>query len=213
MRKLPVYILIDTSGSMRGEPIEAVKAGLNSLFKSLLRDPHALDSIHISIITFDREAKILLPLTELNNSLILPEIPPLESSPTNLGEALQLMCQLYSKEVKKSTLEAKGDWLPVAVVMTDGSPSDTMLFEQMCDTLNSHAYPFSRIIGCAAGPKAKTDPLKKFATDVVILETMDSNSFSQFWQWVSQSFSRLSQNTSREVDELPPPPEEIKLVL
>ncbi|MDR1872573.1 MAG: VWA domain-containing protein [Deltaproteobacteria bacterium] len=213
MRKLPVYILIDTSGSMRGEPIEAVKAGLNSLFKSLIRDPHALDSIYISILTFDREAKILLPLSELNNNLVLPEIPPLESSPTNLGEALQLMCQLYSKEVKKSSLEAKGDWLPVAVIMTDGSPSDTMLFEQMCETLKSNAYPFSRIIGCAAGPKAKTEPLKKFATDVVFLETMDSNSFSQFWQWVSQSFSRLSQNTSREVDELPPPPEEIKLVL
>jgi uncharacterized protein YegL len=42
---------------------------------------------------------------------------------------------------------------------------------------------------------------------------MDSNSFSQFWQWVSQSFTRLSQNTARDVDELPPPPQEIKLVI
>ncbi|MDR1608724.1 MAG: VWA domain-containing protein, partial [Deltaproteobacteria bacterium] len=209
MRKLPVYILIDTSGSMRGEPIEAVKAGLNSLFRSLLRDPHALDSIHISIITFDREAKILLPMTELNNSLVLPTIPPLESSPTNLGEALQLMCQLYDKEVNKSTDAAKGDWLPLAVIMTDGSPSDTMLFEEMSAKLKAKTYPFARIIGCAAGPKAKTGPLQQFATDVVILETMDSNSFSQFWQWVSQSFTRLSQNTARDVDELPPPPQEI----
>jgi uncharacterized protein YegL len=198
---------------MRGEPIEAVKAGLNSLFRSLLRDPHALDSIHISIITFDREAKVLLPMTELDNSLALPEIPPLESSPTNLGEALRLMCQLYDKEVQKSTPAAKGDWLPLAVVMTDGSPSDTMLFEQMCAEIKTNSHPFARIIGCAAGPKAKTEPLKKFSTDVVFLETMDSNSFSQFWQWVSQSFTRLSQNTARDVDELPPPPQEIKLVL
>ena len=28
MRHLPVYILIDTSGSMKGEPIESVKVGL-----------------------------------------------------------------------------------------------------------------------------------------------------------------------------------------
>ena len=27
MRKLPVYLLLDTSGSMYGEPIEAVKNG------------------------------------------------------------------------------------------------------------------------------------------------------------------------------------------
>jgi uncharacterized protein YegL len=213
MRKLPVFILIDTSGSMRGEPIEAVKTGLQSLFKSLLKDPHALDSIHLCIITFDREARILLPMTEIENNLALPEIPPLESSPTNLGEALELMCKLYDQEVKKSTADAKGDWLPVAVVMTDGSPSDTLLFNNMCNILKSNSRPFARIIGCAAGPKAKTEPLQKFSTDIVYLETMDSNSFAQFWNWVSQSFSRLSQNTVREVDELPPPPPELKIVL
>ncbi|MDR0549975.1 MAG: VWA domain-containing protein [Deltaproteobacteria bacterium] len=212
MRKLPIYILIDTSGSMRGEPIEAVKAGLNSLFRSILRDPHALDSIYLSIITFDREAKVLLPLTDVHTGLTLPEIPPLESSPTNLGEALQLMCELYNKQVEKSTPTVKGDWLPLAVVMTDGSPSDTMLFEQMSEKLRSDEYQFARIIACAAGPKAKTEPLKKFATDIVSLETMDSNSFSQFWQWVSHSFSRLSQNTTRDINELPPPPQEIQIV-
>ena len=30
-RRLPVYLLIDTSGSMRGEPIESVKVGIDSL--------------------------------------------------------------------------------------------------------------------------------------------------------------------------------------
>lgn len=43
MRRLPVYILIDTSGSMRGEPIEAVKVGLDSMVSSLRTDPYALE--------------------------------------------------------------------------------------------------------------------------------------------------------------------------
>ena len=29
MRRLPVYILLDTSGSMKGEPIHSVNVGLN----------------------------------------------------------------------------------------------------------------------------------------------------------------------------------------
>jgi uncharacterized protein YegL len=210
MRKLPIYILLDTSGSMRGEPIEAVKSGLKALFSGLKRDPHALESVCLCIITFDREARILLPMRELE-SVKLPEIPDLESSPTNLGHALELMCKLYDREVKKSTMAEKGDWLPLAVVMTDGSPSDTMLFEQMCQKLRSGSYRFARVIACAAGPKAKSEPLKKFASDVVSLETMDSNSFAQFWQWVSQSFSRHSQKTDLSLDELPPPPPEIKI--
>jgi hypothetical protein len=43
MRHLPIYILLDTSGSMRGEPIEAVKTGLRALLSSLSRDPYAVD--------------------------------------------------------------------------------------------------------------------------------------------------------------------------
>lgn len=210
MRKLPIYILLDTSGSMRGEPIEAVKTGLQSLLSSLRRDPYAMETVYISIITFDREARILKPMTELS-VFSLPEIPPLESSPTNLGEGLELMCQCYDREVVRSTDEQKGDWLPLAVVMTDGSPSDTMLFEEMCERLRQ--YRFAHIIGCAAGPKAKTGPLRKFATDVITLETMDSNAFSQFWQWVSLAVSRQSQTTDLNPEELPPPPPEIKLAI
>ena len=212
MRKLPIYVLLDTSGSMRGEPIEAVKTGMRALFAALRRDPHALDSVHICIITFDREAKVVLPMTELDSAK-MPDLPELESSPTNMGEALELMCQLYDKDVKRSTPQEKGDWLPLAVVMTDGSPSDTMVFENMCKALKDGKYRFARIIGCAAGPKAKIDPLKKFASEVVSLETMDSNSFAKFWGWVSQSFTRHSQSTDLAMDQLPDPPSEIKIVL
>ncbi|MDR1312772.1 MAG: VWA domain-containing protein [Deltaproteobacteria bacterium] len=208
MRKLPIYILVDTSGSMRGEPIEAVKVGLKALFKALQKDPYALETAHVSVITFDREARVLMPLTEVDKAS-LPEIPELQSSPTNLGEAMELLLSRYDMEVTRSTPAVKGDWLPVAVVMTDGSPSDTLLFGRMCEAVKG--YRFSRIIGCAAGPKARQEPLSRFCTDVVALETMDSNSFSKFWQWVSQAFARQSQSGSVVTEDLPPPPPELKI--
>jgi uncharacterized protein YegL len=210
MRRLPIYILIDTSGSMRGEPIQSVKHGLKSLVSGLRRDPHASETAHLSIITFDLEARILLPLTVLEK-VSIPEIPSPKSSPTNLGAALELLLNRYTAEVRKSTSTEKGDWMPVAVVMTDGAPSDTMLFDDMCEKIKK--FRFARIIGCAAGPKAKTGPLQRFSTDVVTLETMDSNGFSKFWQWVSQSFSRHSLNNDRTGSELPPPPSEIKFAI
>ena len=210
MRKLPIYILLDTSGSMRGEPIEAVEAGLLSLLSSLRRDPYAMETVFICVITFDREARILSPLAELSQ-FNLPRIPPLESSPTNLGEALELLCRCYDREVVKNANDQKGDWLPLAVVMTDGAPSDTQLFEDMCVKIKN--YHFGHIIGCAAGPKAKTEPLSRFASTIVSLETMDSNAFSKFWQWVSLSVSHQSQSTDMVKDDLPPPPPEIKLAV
>ena len=63
VRRLPVYILLDTSGSMRGEPIHSVNVGLQSMLSALRQDPYALESVHLSIITFDVEAREYLPLT------------------------------------------------------------------------------------------------------------------------------------------------------
>ncbi|MDE5869277.1 MAG: VWA domain-containing protein, partial [Muribaculaceae bacterium] len=76
MRRLPVYLLIDTSGSMRGEPIESVKVGLESMLSSLRLDPFALESVNISIITFDRDVKQIIPLTPLDELQIPDIVPP-----------------------------------------------------------------------------------------------------------------------------------------
>lgn len=65
MRRLPVYLLLDTSGSMYGEPIEAVKNGVQVLVSTLRQDPYALETAYLSIITFDSDARQVAPLTEL----------------------------------------------------------------------------------------------------------------------------------------------------
>ncbi len=210
MRRLPIYILIDTSGSMRGEPIESVRVGLDALATSLRRDPFALETVWLSVITFDREAKVAVPLTELADFTI-PELNPPETSPTNLGEALDLLFARYRLEVKRSTANEKGDWLPMLVIMTDGAPSDTLLFKQTVAMLKS--YKFARIICCAAGPKAKVEPLKQIPDAAIYsLDTLDSSSFTKFWSWVSASVGAQSQRSCDARDELPPPPEEIQLI-
>jgi len=196
---------------MRGEPIVAVRSGLQSLLASLKQNPYALETVALSIITFDGEVKNLVPLTALEDFQI-PYIDAPETGATNLGEALEMLLQKYDTEIVKTTPDRKGDWLPFTVVMTDGKPSDTLMFKNMCEKIKR--YKFARVVACAAGPKAKTEPLQQFADDVFTLDTMDSSTFSKFWQWVSTIVSQQSQNVdSTQKDELPPPPEEIKLVL
>ena len=65
IRRLPVYLLLDCSGSMSGEPIEAVKQGIKALLTELKGDPQALETACLSVITFNSTARQISPLTEL----------------------------------------------------------------------------------------------------------------------------------------------------
>lgn len=211
MRRLPVYLLLDTSGSMRGEPIESVKAGLEAMVASLRQDPFALESVHISIITFDKDVNQLIPLTELEN-LQIPQIVTPESGPTHLGQALEMLCQKVDVEVQRTTEDKKGDWMPLLFIMTDGKPSDIKKYNDIIPEVKKRN--FGTIIACAAGAKADTTPLKLLTDQVYSLDTTDSTTFRQFFKWVSASVSVGNRSIGMSSDViLPPPPPEIHTVI
>lgn len=211
MRRLPVYILIDTSGSMKGEPIESVKVGLADMVATLRQDPYALETVWISIITYDKEVKQIVPLTALED-LQLPNIIVPESGPTFTGLALKVLCEKYDTEVHLSTPTQKGDWMPLLFLLTDGKPSDIMLYNNEIQEVKRRH--FGNIVACSAGPKAKKEPLQELTDKVFSLDTMDSSTFKKFFQWVTDTIGLGGKSVGATEDvALPEPPKEVNVVI
>ncbi|KAA5605855.1 VWA domain-containing protein [Roseospira marina] len=211
MRRLPVYLVLDISGSMHGEPIEAVRNGMQMLVSTLRTDPYALETAFLSVIIFDDKARQAVPLTELMSF----QPPTIEAgSTTSLGDALRVTKESIEREVRKTTAEEKGDWKPLVFLMTDGRPTDD--WQKGLDTFREVST--GMVIACAAGPQADTTVLKTITEVVVSLDTADSSTIGAFFKWVSASISTSSKKVdltkaeSTELSELPPPPPQISLV-
>lgn len=210
MRKLPVYLLLDTSGSMYGEPLAAVRNGLETLVLTLQQDPYALETAYLSVITFNSQARQEIPLTEITAF----QMPTLEArGQTSLGAALELLASRSDAEVAKTGPDQKGDWKPLVFLMTDGAPTDSV--KKGIEELRKRK--FGMVVACAAGANADIPLLKQITDNVVRLDNLDKDSIRAFFKWVSASVSAGSAriDSGRELNalgELPPPPDEIIFV-
>lgn len=208
-RRLPVYLLLDCSGSMSGEPIEAVRQGMKALVSELILDPMALETAYLSVITFESTARQAVPLTDII-SFQEPRIKA--GGATAMGAALNLLEKCIDVEVRKTTLEQKGDWKPLVFLMTDGMPTDN--WQSAADRMKQKKS--ANIIACAAGSSADTSSLKRITEIVVKLDNLQPDTLKTFFQWVSSSIKTTSQSVMQVMADapvnLPSPPPQIQIV-
>ena len=212
MRRLPVYLLLDTSGSMHGEPIEAVNNGVQMMISQLRQNPQAIESAYLSIITFDTTAKQIIPLTDLASFQM---VSLRATGVTALGDGLKMVAECIDREVAKTTMEQKGDWKPLVFIMTDGVPTDS--WQNGLAEFRKRKIAYT--VACAAGGGADTTVLKQITENVIRLDEADGASIAKFFAWVSASIGVSStkvEDSGKEViglNELPPPPPELNLVV
>lgn len=208
MRRLPVYILIDTSTSMRGEPIEVVTDGLTSLVDSLNQAPYALETVCLSIISYNSSAEQIVPLTEVYR-LRLPGLTAKGRSA--LGDALLLLSEKVDTKVRTNTAETKGNGKPLMFLLSDGGYSGPIA-RPIAEFKKRH---FGVVVACAAGEKSHIDVLRKITDNVIKISTTDTASIKSYFRWVSSSISTSSTKVEDmghdigNINELPPLPQEI----
>jgi uncharacterized protein YegL len=189
-RRWPIYILVDCSGAMSGDPIKSVMSGISALHSELMNDPSALEFVYLSVISFGSNAKQVVPLTELAS--FTP--PKLVASGTRaMGEALRLLCQEldFAASEKKGYRNYDNNYV---LLITGGAPTDN--WKNYADNLITKNPNCILALSCDEG--ADTSHLEYIADTVLEMKNMSPSNICSIFRFNASSI-RMSRTRSIEI--------------
>lgn len=172
-RRLPVYLLVDCSSSMTGEPIQAAKQGLSALLLDLRQDFQAAHTAWISVLAFHSAAWQASPLTPLR---AFREPVFSTGGSTRTGDAMRLARARIGEEAQ-SPKAGEGDFRPIVFLFTDGAPADD--WEEAAQWLRVH----TAFTACGAGAHTDRESLHALAGRVLMLNTLAAGDFQACFAW------------------------------
>jgi uncharacterized protein YegL len=174
---------------MAGTAIEDMTRGVDAMVEYLRNDPQALETAWLSVLTFSRDARQIVPLTELLD-FRLPRLSV--RTGTALGAGLRLLMQCLQREVVRTTATVKGDYKPLVVLLTDGQPTDN--WEPVADQIRAQRSPsVANIYAIGCGPDVDTDVLRHVTDIVLLMQDMSSPAWKKLFVWLSASVQSTSQ--------------------
>lgn len=182
MRRLPIFLVLDLSESMAGRNLDDLQEGVATIVSNLRMDPHALDTVHISVIGFAGVARTLCELTEVF-AFRAPRLPM--GSGTSLGAALMHTMDEIERQVVKPQPDHKGDWAPIVYLFTDGKPTDDVApaRERWLRDYARHAA----LVAVAMGRYADQAVLGSVTPRVLTFDDRVPGGFEVFVRWVTES--------------------------
>lgn len=195
---VPVYILMDSSGSMHGEAISSSHAGIQALVSAIRQDDHIRDEVRLSVITFDQEARIQVAPTSVSawpNDL---DIQPRKGAPSFLGKALSALLDDIDRSQNHKAH-------PLVFVFSDGRVTDVGLFNDSAHKLKSR--DLASIVVCLVGSTPSPVHLGALTDQVLSAATVDASTFANLLRGALTAKPPKEFNSSR----LPSPPAEIQI--
>lgn len=138
----------------------------------------------MSFITFSTKANQLIPLTPLGD--IQPPSLPLASG-TAMGAALSLAAKSIKSEVRKGSIDVKGDFRPLVFIITDGVSTDSWQ-PGAAELKATKATVYA--VGC--GDDVDWGQLGVITPAVLHVDAMDSEALGSLFRWISSSVDTAS---------------------
>ena len=201
--RCPCVLLLDTSGSMQGERIEALNQGLLSLKDELVKNSLAARRVEIAVITFDSSVNVVQDFVTADQFN-----PPIRTAQglTIMGSAIHRALDIIQERKSQYRTNGSAYYRPWVFMITDGEPQGELdhVVEQAAQRLQADETD-KRVAFFSVGvDNANMSRLSQIAVRSPL--KLKGLNFIEMFVWLSASMSAVS-HSQVDVDEqvaLPP---------
>ncbi|MFO7031071.1 hypothetical protein B9T07_13920 [Limnospira fusiformis CCALA 023] len=188
--RCPVVLLLDTSGSMSGQPIDQLNQGLVTFQQELSQDSLAARRVQVAIVTFDSYVNVVQDFVDFDQF----NPPHLSTTGTTaMGEGIGTALNLI--ESHKQLLRANGIdyYRPWLLMITDGAPTDSW---QNAAQMLHQFYANKKVVFFAIAVQgADMNTLSQIVPPGSIPpQQLQGLAFNQLFTWLSKSMGSVSRS-------------------
>jgi uncharacterized protein YegL len=135
-RKCAFYLVVELSRRLSAKDCDELRQVFRDFVRESRMDPHALETLWISVVEGACTASVSLPLTslvDLGDTMVFTNREPVE---TSLASLLRAVSGRITQEITIRTATPKGDYRPVVLLLLAGPPPDE---DQAINELNQLA--------------------------------------------------------------------------
>jgi len=194
-RALPVFILLDVSGSMKGEKIETVNVALKEMINSFKKIENPKGIIELCLITFGgNQVNVIKNLSQLNDSDVYT-LTAVGNTP--MGKAFEKVAEM----IEDKNIVSSRAYTPTIVLISDGNPTDynptgktieeIMNWESLMKIHSGSRTSKATKLAMGIGGDIDTNILKAFINneEIPIISAKNNSTISKFFEWVTMSVS------------------------
>lgn len=204
-RIMPVFFLVDTSGSMDGKNIGAVNSAIEEIIPDLrhLSESQADSEIRLAVMQFSSGCEwvtpSLMPLDSFDDW-----VPLQAGGLTELGQALE---ELNNKLSKNGFLErssaSSGYYAPVIILLTDGEPTDDYV-NPLKKIQENKWYQSALKVAIAVG-EANKEVLKRVVRNIeLVINVDDISQLKKVIRFIAVTSSQIASTSAAVSDESKP---------
>lgn len=195
--RCPCLLLLDVSGSMGGQPIAELNAGLTTFKDELAADSLAMKRVEVGIVTFGPVK------TEQLFQTAEHFYPPtlVSQGDTPMGEAIRQGLEMIRQRKEEYRSNAISYYRPWVFLITDGGPTDEWKSAAAAVREGDASKAFAFF---AIGVKgANMDTLKQISVREPL--SLEGLRFRELFSWLSSSLRSVSRSTPGTEVPLAPP--------